>query len=770
MPGGHDLERAVAMRAPLAQRLRRTVARRPLAWFGGAIVCATLVSTMVPLVIASNGLSAPLTALPLGAWWSALAVLVLLLSASQLAVAIVNWLVPMLMPPRVLPRMDYSFGIPSASRTLVVVPTMLSSAAAIDELVEALEVRFLANRDTHLHFALLTDFPDAAEQTLPRDEALVALARERIEALNRRYAEPAGDTHHGDRFFLFHRPRRWNASEHVWMGHERKRGKLADLNALLRGGGHERFSLIVGDTAALPGVRYVITLDTDTQLPRDAARKFVATMAHPLNRPRLGGRPESPRVVAGHGILQPRVGVSLAAASRTRFGRLFGGDAGIDPYTRAVSDVYQDLFGEGSFIGKGIYDVDAFEHVLGGRLPENRVLSHDLLEGAYARSALISDVELVEESPARYDADVKRRHRWIRGDWQIAAWLMPRVPTTVSAPGSDMPRLVRAANPLSPLSRLKILDNLRRSLVPASLTMLLLLGWSVLAQPGLWTLAALAVLFVPVLLGLVGDLLRKPDPLGWRAQLSAAGAAARRQFTLAAISLATLPYEALFSIDAVVRTLWRLAVSRRGLLEWQPSAAAARRQPATAAGDFAETCLRMAFAPALAARLGRAARFLAARSAARCVAGAAAVGRIAGHRLVAQPAARTAPVDHQRGPGALPAPAEPPHVGVLRDLRRPAGQPPAARQRAGAAGGAHRPPHLAHQHRPVAAGDADGARLRLRDDRRADRAHRRRRSTRWRAWSATAGTGSTGTTRRRCSRCARPTFRRWTAATWPATC
>jgi cyclic beta-1,2-glucan synthetase len=598
--GREDLERAVALRAPLAHRLRRTIAGRPLAWFAGAIVCVTLVLTMVPLLIASNGLSTPLTALPLGAWWSAFAVVVLLLSASQLAVAIVNWLVPMLMPPRVLPRMDYSFGIPSASRTLVVVPTMLSSAAAIDELAEALEVRFLANRDPHLHFALLTDLPDAATQTLPRDEALVAQARERIEDLNRRYDEPAGTTHHGDRFFLLHRPRRWNASERVWMGQERKRGKLADLNALLRGGGHDRFSLIVGNTAALQGVRYVITLDTDTQLPRDAARKFVATMAHPLNRPRIGGRSESPRVVAGHGILQPRVGVSLAAASRTRFGRLFGGDAGIDPYTRATSDVYQDLFDEGSFIGKGIYDVDAFEHVLGGRLPENRVLSHDLLEGAYARSALISDVELVEETPARYDADVKRRHRWIRGDWQIAAWLMPRVPTTVSKPGSDMPQLVRAANPLSTLSRLKILDNLRRSLIAASLTLLLLLGWSVLVRPELWTLAALAVLFVPVLLGLVGDLLRKPDPLGWRAQLSATGAAAQRQFTLAAISLATLHYEAMFSTDAVVRTLWRLVVSRRGLLEWEPSAAAARRQPTTATGDFAETYLRMAFAPAFA--------------------------------------------------------------------------------------------------------------------------------------------------------------------------
>ena len=272
-------------------------------------------------------------------------------------------------------------------------------------------------------------------------------------------------------------------------------------------------------------MRYVITLDTDTQLPRDAARKFVATMAHPLNRPRLGGRPESPRVVGGYGILQPRVGVSLAAASRTRYGRLFGGDAGIDPYTRAVSDVYQDLFGEGSFIGKGIYDVDAFEHVLGGRLPENRVLSHDLLEGGYARSGLISDVELVEESPSRYDADVKRRHRWIRGDWQIAAWLLPRVPTTVSEPGRDMPRMVRAANPLS---RAVAPEDPRQPAAQPRAgvrsTMLLLLGWAVLAQPvavdagACWRPCSCRCCWASS-----ATCCASPIALGWRAQLSAAG-------------------------------------------------------------------------------------------------------------------------------------------------------------------------------------------------------------------------------------------------------
>ena len=384
------------------------------------------------------------------------------------------------------------------------------------------------------------------------------------------------------------------------MGRERKRGKLEDLNALLRGAGQERFCLIVGDTVALPGVRYVITLDTDTQLPRDAARKFVATMAHPLNRPRFGGRPEAPRVVGGYGILQPRVGVSLAAASRTRYGQLFGGDAGIDPYTRAVSDVYQDLFGEGSFVGKGIYDVDAFEHVLGGRLPEGRVLSHDLLEGGYARSGLISDVELVEESPTRYDTDIKRRHRWMRGDWQIAAWALPRVPTAKRETGGQSPRCAPGPNPLSALSRLKILDNLRRSLVPGGLTLLLLLGWAVLTQPALWTLAVVAVLIVPASLGPAADLARKPDQLAWRTHLLGVAAAAGRQLVQALVALATLPYEAWLSLDAVARTLWRLHVSHRGLLEWQTSADASVRRPTTGLGDFAATYRNMAIAPGVA--------------------------------------------------------------------------------------------------------------------------------------------------------------------------
>ncbi|MEK7191886.1 MAG: cyclic beta 1-2 glucan synthetase, partial [Pseudomonadota bacterium] len=351
----------------------------------------------------------------------------------------------LLASPHPLPRMDFSQGIPPALRTLVVVPTMLSSAQNIEDLVEALEVRFLANRDDNLRFGLLTDFQDAHAETLPEDEALLRLAAARIEELNEKYCGVNGDT-----FFLFHRPRRWNPRDRMWMGYERKRGKLADLNALLRGGAKDRFLRIVGNTEVLSNIKYVITLDTDTHLPRDSGRQFVGTLAHPLNRARYDE--DRQRIVAGYGILQPRMGVSLPGTRRSRYARLYGDEPGIDPYTRAVSDVYQDLFGEGSFIGKGIYDIDAFERSLKDRFPENRILSHDLLEGCYARAGLVSDVLLYEEYPSRYSADVSRRHRWIRGDWQLAGWLLPHVPGLSSR---------WQKNPLSWLSQWKLFDNLR---------------------------------------------------------------------------------------------------------------------------------------------------------------------------------------------------------------------------------------------------------------------------------------------------------------------
>ncbi|APV50312.1 cyclic beta 1-2 glucan synthetase [Betaproteobacteria bacterium GR16-43] len=551
------LEQAAGMRRGFAESLDHAARRVPLALYLGAIAAITLAVT--------GTLAA--RALVDGASDALLGVLVflLLLASSQLAIGLANWRATLLVKPRPLPRMDFSKGIEAASRTLVVVPTMLTSAADIDRLVEALEVRYLANRDEHLHFALLTDFLDAPEPTQPGDEALLEHARRGIEGLAERYAR--------DTFFLFHRPRVWNPRERVWMGYERKRGKLADLNAFLRGGGQGAFSLVVGDTAVLRGVRYVITLDTDTQLPRDSARQFVAAMAHPLNRARFDEAATGDargRVVDGYGILQPRVSISLPGSSRSWYARLNGGDPGVDPYTRAVSDVYQDLFAEGSFIGKGIYDVDAFGRALLGRFPENRVLSHDLLEGCYARSGLLSDVQLYEEYPSTYAADVSRRHRWIRGDWQLAGWLLPFVP----GPAGRRPN-----NPLSDLSWWKLFDNLRRSLVPAAVTGLLLLAWLVLPHPGPWTLAILATLVLPAACAILTDLLRKPGEMPLRQHLSETASLAGRHVAQTALSLAFLPYEAAVNLDAIARTGWRMLVTRRHLLEWNTSAAdeAARR-------------------------------------------------------------------------------------------------------------------------------------------------------------------------------------------------
>jgi cellobiose phosphorylase len=542
-----QLERAAQVRSSTSETLQRMSRRFPLLLYLGTITLITAIFT--------GGLLAQVHAGGYPDWRLALIGILSLLCASQLAVALVNWLAALLLPPHPLPRMDFSQGIPPESRTLAVVPTMLSSAQNIEDLIEALEVRFLANHDENLHFGLLTDFRDAHEETMPEDEPLLRLARKRIEELNEKYRGAKGDT-----FFLFHRPRRWNPQERVWMGYERKRGKLAELNSLLRGGSRDRFALVVGETAVLSNVKYVITLDTDTQLPRDSAWQFVGAMAHPLNRARYDE--DKQRVCDGYGILQPRMAVSLPGTNRSRYARLCGSEPGIDPYTRAVSDVYQDLFCEGSFIGKGIYDVDVFERSVHGRFPENRILSHDLLEGCYARAALLSDVQLYEEYPSRYSADVSRRHRWIRGDWQLVRWLLPRVPGLGGR---------RQKNPLSGLSRWKLLDNLRRSLAPSALILLLLLGWTVLAPAWFCTLSVIGIILLPPLFASMLETFQKEGDVLLGQHLAATARTAGRRFTQAVFALACLPYEAFFSLDAIVRTVWRMLVTHKRLLEWSPS-------------------------------------------------------------------------------------------------------------------------------------------------------------------------------------------------------
>ncbi|MBE3068947.1 MAG: cyclic beta 1-2 glucan synthetase, partial [Planctomycetes bacterium] len=507
--------------------------------------------------------------------------LALLVFVSQTAISVLNWLATLLVPVRTLPRMDFAKGIPPEHRALVVIPTLLGSPGGADALIENLEIRYLANRGPNLLLALLTDLPDAPQETLPGDDDLVGRAADAVRELNRKYAEPGQAI-----FYLLHRPRVWNPSEGVWMGRERKRGKLMDLNRLLREGEAGAFHTIVGDVEGLRGVRYVIPLDTDTQLPPETAAKMVGTLAHPLNRPQVS--PRTGCVTLGYGVLQPRVAVALTGAARSLFARLYAGEVGIDPYTREVSNVYHDLFARSPFIGKGIYDLEAFDRAVRGRFPANRILSHDLIEGCYANCGFVGDVELIEDHPSRYLADIQRRHRWVRGDWQIAAWLLPRVPAA---------RGRREANPLARLPRWMIFDNLRRSLQPLGFVALLVAGWLAVpeAQPA-WTLWLLATFLAPEVLRMVWSLAVKPGKVLWAAHLRRAAATSGRQIVICLLHLAFLPFETLVHADAIARVAWRTLVSKRHLLEWQT----AHDAEASARGGLLATACTMWIAPATA--------------------------------------------------------------------------------------------------------------------------------------------------------------------------
>lgn len=552
--GVAQLERQCRMRRHWLEMLQQTARSAPLTTYLGAIAALALVATAwLVQQAAQHGVALP---------WLLLTAVLALLASGQLALALVNWLATLLTRPHPLPRMALAQGVPAHARTLVVVPALLYSSANVAQLCEQLEVHFLANRERHLQFCLLTDLTDADSAILPADAALIDQAQHSIAQLNRQYG-PDPDAGEVAPFLLLHRPRLWNPQEGVWMGYERKRGKLQDLNRLLCGAGAAAFSVIEGDTSRLAEVRYVITLDSDTRLPREAAQQMIATMLHPLNQPRVDQRLQ--RVVEGYGILQPRIAVSVPGEQASLYEKLCGGEPGIDPYTRTVSDVYQDVFYEGSFIGKGIYDVSVFRQVLDGRLPENRILSHDLLEGCYLRAGLLSDVQLYEAYPSRYGDDVQRRQRWIRGDWQVAAWLGRRVPRLHERERK------RERNPLSLLSRWKLLDNLRRSVTAPALLGLLLLAWLVLPRPWLWTGAVLAVLFATPALGGLYDLARRPRDTLWRQHVPASLRRSSLQFAHALLMLVFLPYEAWFSLDAIARSHWRLLVSRQRLLEWRAS-------------------------------------------------------------------------------------------------------------------------------------------------------------------------------------------------------
>ncbi len=489
--------------------------------------------------------------------------LLALVPASDLAIALVNREVMALIRPRALPRLALRDGVPAELRTLVAVPTLLTGQTQIAEQIERLEVHYLANPDGDLRFALLSDWTDAPLETMPGDDELLAATVEGIARLNRRYGlAPDG----GERFFLFHRRRGWNESEQKWIGWERKRGKLHELNRLLRGATDTTFLLTGSQAALVPsGIRYVITLDADTRLPRGAACRLVGALAHPLNRPRFD--PHVGRVVEGYAVLQPRVTPTLPTDRESSlFQRIFSSPGGIDPYASAVSDVYQDLFGEGSYIGKGIYDIDTFEAALAGRAPENALLSHDLFEGIFARAGLVTDIEFFDEFPSHYEVAAARQHRWARGDWQLLPWILGHARDASGA---------RVLSTISLINRWKMLDNLRRTLSAPAAFLALIAGWTLpFASPVTWTTFVFATIALPPLLPVLTGLIPHRRGIAKRSHLRAAGTDLVLAVSQVALTVTLLAHQAWLMSDAIVRALVRVYVTRRKLLEWMTAAQA----------------------------------------------------------------------------------------------------------------------------------------------------------------------------------------------------
>lgn len=559
-PGRRALERAIGFRAPPRLWLSRGIKHLGLAGYVGALALITTGLLAFALWML------PAAALTRG--WLVLLALMWIVPASEIAAALVNRALAGRLNATILPGLELKAGVPPSLRTLVVVPTLLTGEAALCEQIERLEVHHLAGAGGELSFALLTDGVDADQEVMPGDAHLLAVANTAIARLNQRHGPgPAGN-----RFLLLHRRRRFNAVQGKWMGWERKRGKLHELNRLLRGAGDTSYVTVDGQAPQVPAdVRYVITLDADTRLPRDAALRLIGKMSHPLNRPRFDAARQ--RVVGGYGILQPRVTPALPIGREgSLFQRVFSGPGGIDPYAAAASDVYQDLFGEGSFTGKGIYDVDAFEAALSDRVPENTLLSHDLFEGVFARAGLASDVEVVEEFPARYDVAARRQHRWTRGDWQLLGWIFGRHQGIQAVPA---------------IGRWKMLDNLRRSLLAPLLFLSLVVCWFLPWPAGpLGTVLPLSALAIPAVLPGIVSGLRHRSGMRLRNHVQALLADLRLAATQILLGLAFVPDQAWRAGDAIARTLARLFYTHRHLLEWTTAAQSATRPRLDRAGFY----------------------------------------------------------------------------------------------------------------------------------------------------------------------------------------
>ncbi len=488
---------------------------------------------------------------------SVITALLAIIPCSEFAISTTNTIISHVFTPTLLPKLELKSGIPEELATFVIVPTLLTSTNRAADLIGQLEVYYLANREDNLFFALVGDFRDAPAQEQEKDEAIVKTALEGIAELNRKYSADGPSV-----FYYMHRKRTFNASQDRWMGWERKRGAIVEFNKLLRGETNTGFTICSDELSTLPAIRYVITLDADTNLPMGAARRLIGTIAHPLNRASHGK--EDGVVREGYGLIQPRICVSISASNRSHFTRIFAGQGGLDPYTTAVSNIYQDIFDEGIFTGKGIYEIDVFTNVLEGRIPDNTVLSHDLIEGCYLRTGLASDIELVDGYPAGYSSYAARQHRWTRGDWQLLPWLGGTVRNREGE---------KVSNILSGLSKWKIIDNLRRSLLAPSVLALILAGITFLPGNALvWIGFALLVTFSPLTSGVLNALLTGNIRFLSSKTSSTAVTGIKAAIYQSVLLFMLIPHQSRIMLDAVIRTVYRVYCSHKNMLEWVTAA------------------------------------------------------------------------------------------------------------------------------------------------------------------------------------------------------
>jgi cellobiose phosphorylase len=552
--GVRELEKKIGYIATIGERVKRKVFDYPTFFYLGLLTIFTLLIIfgliLFPLVFIDLTLRDEIIS-------AIILFLVSVVPASDSGLLLLNFFVTQFVGPFILPKINLENGIPDGAKTFVIIPSIINFKDAIPNLLEHLETCYLTNQSKNLYFAILSDFADADNEIEERDQEILTLLKTGIQNLNDKYCLDRPQD-----FFLFHRKRLWNESEGKWMGWERKRGKIQEFNQFLRG--KKDLSFIVNPTFSefFSDIKYVITLDTDTVLPRDNAKKLIGTILHPLNYPQIDK--EKKMVVKGYSILQPRIGITPESAEKSLFAKIYSGHTGIDPYTTAVSNVYQDLFREGSYTGKGLYVVDAFETSLEGRIPENKILSHDLIEGAYARAALVSDIELYDAYPSHYSTFAKRHHRWIRGDWQILQWLFSKVPDA----NNNMVK-----NPLSTLSKWKIFDNLRRSLVAPSLLLWFAVTWFLSKNYSVfWTLLILVIMLIPITIRTASKFLKYPHTLSWIDHLRASGEDLLMNLTQLGIYIMALPYQTISHLDAIIRTLYRVFISKKNLLVWRTAA------------------------------------------------------------------------------------------------------------------------------------------------------------------------------------------------------